>query len=80
MQLRVLMPMSANMVKAHPNLSKYIGSNFWVNLTGTANNPRLDLNKMISELAKRAAEGVLMDKLDDALKRLLDKKKRDDKK
>jgi hypothetical protein len=80
MQLRVLMPMSANMAKAHPNLSKYIGSSFWVDLTGTANSPRLDMNKMISELVKRAAEGVLMDKLDDALKRLLDKKKKDDKK
>jgi hypothetical protein len=80
MQLRVLMPMSAGMAKAHPNLSRYIGSSFWVDLTGTASNPRLDLNKMISELLKRAAEGVLMDKLDDALKRLLDKKKKDEKK
>jgi hypothetical protein len=80
MQLRVLMPMSANMAKAHPGLARYIGTSFWVDLTGTANSPRLDVNKMISEAVKRAAEGVLMDKLDDALKKLLDKKKKDDKK
>jgi hypothetical protein len=80
MQLRVLMPMSPQMAKAHPGLVRYIGTSFWVDLTGTANSPRLDVNKMLSEAVKRAAEGVLMDKLDDALKKLLDKKKKDDKK
>jgi hypothetical protein len=80
LQLRVLMPMSPAMAKSHPGLARYIGTSFWVDLTGTANSPRLDVGKMLSEAAKRAAEGVLMDKLDDALKKLLDKKKKDEKK
>jgi hypothetical protein len=80
MQLRVLMPMTQNMAKSHASLTKYIGTSFWVDLTGTTESPRLDLNKMLSEAVKRAAEGVVMDKLDDALKKLFDKKKKDEKK
>jgi hypothetical protein len=75
----VLMPMSDGLAKAHPSLSKYIGTSFWVDLKGTTDHPSLDTKKMLAEAVKRAAEGVLMDKLDDALKRLLDKKKDKDK-
>src|SRR6185503_8577227 len=43
LQLRVLMPMTPGMIKSHPNLQKYIGTSFWVDLTGTTEHPRLDL-------------------------------------
>jgi hypothetical protein len=77
MQLRVLMPMTPGMIKAHPHLQKYIGSSFWVDLQGTVNSPRLDLGKMIADLAKRAAEGVLAEKAQDLLTGLLKNKKRE---
>jgi hypothetical protein len=79
MELRVLMPMSDGLAKAHPSLTKYIGSSFWVDLKGTTDHPSLDTKKMLAEAVKRAAEGILMDKLDDALKGLFDKKKKDEK-
>jgi len=77
MQLKVLMPMTSGMIKAHPGLQKYIGSSFWVDLTWTVNSPRLDLGKMLSEAAKRAAEGVLAGKAQDLLGGLLKNKKRE---
>jgi hypothetical protein len=77
MQLRVLMPMTSGMIKAHPHLQKYIGTNFWVDLTGTTEHPRLDLSKMLSEAAKRAAEGALAEKAQDLLTGLLKNKKRE---
>jgi hypothetical protein len=77
MQLRVLMPMTPGMIKAHPHLQKYIGSSFWVDLQGTVNSPRLDLGKMLTDLAKRAAEGVLAEKAGDLLTGLLKNKKRE---
>lgn len=77
MQLRVLMPMTANMIKSYPNLQKYIGSSFWVDLTGTTESPKLDVSKMIAEAAKRAAEGVLAEKAADLLGGLFKNKKRE---
>ncbi|MBI3857806.1 MAG: hypothetical protein HY293_19160, partial [Planctomycetes bacterium] len=77
MQLRVLMPMSPGMIKAHPNLQKYIGTSFWVDLHGTTDSPSLDLNKMLAEAAKRAAEGVLADKAADLIGGLFKDKKRE---
>jgi hypothetical protein len=77
MQLRVLMPMTPGMIKAHPNLQKYIGTSFWVDLTGTTESPRLDMAKMLSEAAKRAAEGILAEKAGDLLSGLLKNKKRE---
>jgi hypothetical protein len=73
LQLRVLMPMSDAMAKAHPNLQKYIGTSFWVDLKGTADKPSLDTKKMLSELAQRAVEGVVKEKVEDALKGLLNR-------
>lgn len=77
MQLRVLMPMTANMVKSMPNLQKYIGTSFWVDLHGTTDKPRLDLEKMLATAAKRAAEGILADKATDLLGGLLKNRKRE---
>jgi hypothetical protein len=77
MELQVLMPMTPGMIKAHPNLQKYIGTNFWVDLTGTTEHPRLDMAKMLSEAAKRAAEGVLAEKAGDLLSGLLKNRKRE---
>lgn len=77
MQLRVLMPMTPNMIKSHPNLQKYIGTSFWVDLTGTTESPRLDMEKMLAEAAKRAAEGILAEKAEDLLGRLFKDKKRE---
>jgi len=77
MQLRVLMPMTPHMINAHPNLQRYIGTSFWVDLTGTTSSPNLDLQKMLTEAAKRAAEGILAEKANDLLGRLLKDKKRE---
>jgi hypothetical protein len=78
LQLRVLMPMSDAMAKAHPNLQKYIGTSFWVDLKGTTDKPSLDTKKMLSELAQRAVEGVVKEKVEDALKGLLNRGKEKD--
>jgi hypothetical protein len=78
MELRVLMPMTEGMLKAHPNLKKYIGSSFWVDLKGTTEHPSLDLKKMLVELAERAAAGVVREKLDDALKGFFNRQKEKD--
>src|SRR5882672_2582106 len=67
MELRVLMPMTDGMAKAHPNLQKYIGTSFWADLKGTTESPSLDTRKMITEAITRAAEGIVKDKLDDVL-------------
>src|SRR6185436_10178593 len=75
MQLRVLMPMSDSMAAAHPSLTKYIGTSFWVDLTGTVDHPTLDTKKMIAEAIRRAAEGVLVDKATDLIGGLFNKKK-----
>lgn len=77
MQLRVLMPMTPNMIKSHPNLQKYIGTSFWVDLHGTTDKPSLDLNKMLSTAARRAAEGILAEKATDLIGGLLKNKKRE---
>src|SRR5581483_2173125 len=77
MQLRVLMPMTPGMIKSHPNLQKYIGTNFWVDLTGRTDSPRLDLEKMLVEAAKRAAEGILAEKAEDLISGLFKNKKRE---
>lgn len=77
MELRVLMPMTPNMIKAHPNLQKYIGTSFWVDLTGRTDSPKLDLEKMLVEAAKRAAEGILAEKAEDLVNRLFKDKKRE---
>ncbi len=78
MELRVLMPMSDSMIKAHPNLQKYMGTSFWVDLKGTTDSPSLDTKKMLAELAQRAAEGILKDKVEDALKGLFNRGKEKD--
>jgi len=75
MELRVLMPMTDGMVKAHPNLKKYLGSSFWVDLKGTTDHPSLDLKKMLVELAERAAAGVVKEKLDNALQGFFNRQK-----
>jgi hypothetical protein len=77
MELEVLMPMTPGMIKAHPHLQKYLGTSFWVDLTGTTESPRLDLAKMLSEAAKRAAEGVLAEKATDLLSGLLKNRRRE---
>src|SRR6185436_2325821 len=73
----VLMPMTPGMIKAHPNLQKYIGTSFWVDLTGRTDSPKLDLEKMLVEAAKRAAEGILAEKAEDLLSGLFKNKKRE---
>lgn len=73
MELRVLMPMSEGMAKAHPNLQKYIGSSFWVDLKGTTEKPTLDTKKMFTELIERAAAGIVKEKAEDLLKGLLNR-------
>lgn len=78
MELRVLMPMTPGLVKSHPNLQKYIGTSFWVDLQGTTDSPSLDTKKMISELLQRAAEGIVKDKIDDALKGLFGRQREKD--
>jgi len=78
MELRVLMPMTDGMVKAHPNLKKYIGSSFWVDLKGTTEHPSLDLKKMLVELAERAAAGIVKEKLDNALQGFFNRQKEKD--
>jgi hypothetical protein len=77
MQLHVLMPMTPGMIKAHPHLQKYLGTSFWVDLGGSVNSPRLDLSKMLSDVAKRAAEGVLVEKATDLLSGLRKNKRRE---
>jgi hypothetical protein len=73
MELRVLMPMTDGMAKAHPNLQKYIGSSFWVDLKGTTEHPSLDTKKMLTELIERAAAGIVKEKAEDLLKGLLNR-------
>jgi len=76
MHLMVEMPMTEGVVRRYPNLQKYLGKTFFVPLEGTVDRPRLDFDGAIAELAKRALEGVVQDKLEDALRRLLERRKK----
>ncbi len=76
MELVVEMPMTEGLVRRYPNLQKYLGKTFFVPLQGTVAKPRLDMEKVIAELVKRSAEGLLQDKAKDLLEDLLKKKKK----
>jgi hypothetical protein len=76
MHLMVEMPMTDGIVRRYPNLQKYLGKTFFVPLEGTVDSPRFDFDGAIAELAKRALEGVVQDKLEDALRRLLERRKK----
>jgi hypothetical protein len=77
MDLEVEIPMTDSMVKSQPGLAKYLGQRFWIPLKGTVEHPMLDYKKLFLDLAKNAAETLIKDKAADAIKNLLDKKKKD---
>lgn len=77
MELDIDMPFTEHMVKKYPGLSKYTGQRFTVKLTGFVDAPRLDIEGMLVEYAKRAAGAVIQDKAEDLLRKLLDRKKKD---
>jgi hypothetical protein len=76
MDLTVDMPFTEHLVKSKPGLSRYMGQRFTVKLTGTVDKPRLDIEGMLVEYAKRAIEGTILDKAEDLFKKLLDPKKK----
>lgn len=73
MELEVEMPMTPAMRKRYPNLERYTSPVIKVPLRGTAASPRLDIEKVVENFIKDAVPGLL----EDALKKLLDKKKKD---
>ncbi len=73
MELMVEMPLTPGMRRKYPNLERYTGQTLFVPLEGTASRPRLDFEAAIAEAIKRAAPALL----EDALKKLLERKKKD---
>ena len=74
MELLVEMPLTPAMRKRYPNLEKYTGQTLFVPLRGTAASPRLDFEKVIEELIKRALPNLL----EDALKKILERQQKKD--
>lgn len=72
LKLMVEMPLTPHMKKKYPGLEKYLGATIPVPLNGTAASPRLDFERVIEEALKRAAPTLL----EDALRKLLDRKKK----
>jgi hypothetical protein len=75
LRLRIEMPFTEHMAKKHAGLAKYTGKTFLVDMTGTVESPRLDVESILVEYAKRAAQAVIEDKAKELLEELLKKKK-----
>ena len=75
MALLVEMPLTERFLRRYPRLEKLAGRTFFVALEGTVARPRLDLDRAIQELLRRALEGAAQEKLEDAIRRLLERRK-----
>jgi hypothetical protein len=75
MALLVELPLTERFLRRHPRLEKVPGKTFFVALEGTVSRPRLDLDRAIQELLRRALEGAAQEKLEDAIRRLLERRK-----
>lgn len=73
MELLVEMPLTERFLRRHPRLGGMSGKTFFVALEGTVARPRLDLDRAIQELFRRVVEGAAQEKLEDAIRRLLER-------
>jgi hypothetical protein len=77
MELLVEMPLTERFLQRYPRLGRLSGKTFFVTLEGTVARPRLDLDRAIQELLRRALEGAAQEKLEDAIRRLLERRGKD---
>lgn len=74
MELLVEMPLTERFLRRHPRLGGMSGKTFFVALEGTVARPRLDLDRAVQELLRRVVEGAAQEKLEDAIRRLLERR------